>query len=147
MANGSPLGIFLLPLRILVFWLRVYGGSRFGVAEMQIVTLGFHPRWESRYYVSGNYDVEKKGYSRVIYRLQFEGPDVTRLLCQVHYDRKIRMKFAGNQYEQLRQHLIIALWYRKTEAGPMESLAAALHLYITQAQRVYLERCVIPKTW
>lgn len=58
-------------------------------------------------------------------REAFEGEDVQHLLCHIHAKRTLRKKVKAATNRDCLGHMLLALKYRRTEAGCRESIAAA----------------------
>jgi hypothetical protein len=65
--------------------------------------------------------------------------EVTHLLCTVHSERALKRNLAGQEYEEARKHLVVAMRVRRTHAGCEESIQAAIKA-CPKAKKSYIEK-------
>ena len=65
--------------------------------------------------------------------------EVTHLLCKVHTLRTLRTKLLGASNTKVREHLIAALYNRKTKPGCEESIQSAIQAASSRQQQ-YLQK-------
>lgn len=65
--------------------------------------------------------------------------EVTHLLCKVHTLRTMRTKLSGPSNIKVQEHLMAALYNRKTKPGCEESICAAMDA-ASPRQKNYLEK-------
>jgi hypothetical protein len=71
--------------------------------------------------------------------LEMGEQEVTHLLCKVHSQRTLRKKLAGDTCKRSREHLLAALYNRRTRKGCEDSVQAAIDA-APKTHRTYIEK-------
>jgi len=83
-------------------------------------------QWLLRYILTDDSAGEQCAVRKAFPGLIAGEQEVTHILCTVHSERTMRRTLAGSRYEEVRKHLLVAMRVRRTQAGCMESVRAAI---------------------
>jgi len=61
------------------------------------------------------------------------------ILCTVHSERTMRRTLAGSRFQEVRRHLLVAMRVRRTQAGCMEPIQAAIKASLKE-KKAYIEK-------
>lgn len=95
-------------------------------------------KWQPRYILTDDSAVEQKAV-KLAFRGLIDGEqEVDHLLCQVHSERTLRRRLAGEKYASSRSHLLRALKYCRTRPGCMESIDLAIQMAPDETTKKYI---------
>lgn len=100
--------------------------------------------WDLRYFLTDDSAAEQKAM-RIAFRcLEAGETEVQHFLCQVHSERTLRRQLAGKQCEASLGFMLAALKYRRTQAGCLDSIKAAIEAAPNKESAKYIQQNWLP---
>ncbi|SLM33896.1 MULE transposase domain, partial [Lasallia pustulata] len=87
-----------------------------------------HNQWHLRYMLTDDSAGEQSAVRKAFPGLSAGEMEVSHLLCKVHSQRTLRKALPGEANQRCREHLMAALYNRKTKPGCEESIQAAINV-------------------
>ncbi len=98
-----------------------------------------HNQWHLRYMLTDDSAGEQSAVQKAFPGLSAGETEVSHLLCKVHSLRTLRKALPGEANQRCREHLMAALYNRKTKPGCEESIQAAINA-APEHRRSYVEK-------